>query len=54
VLIPTRHCLNLGAAVNVVLYDRLVKARETGEIEIKPSYEVLDEDRRLLDELGLV
>jgi tRNA(Leu) C34 or U34 (ribose-2'-O)-methylase TrmL len=25
VRIPSRHCLNLAAAVNLVLYDRLVK-----------------------------
>lgn len=25
VVIPTRHCMNLGAAVQVVLYDRLAK-----------------------------
>lgn len=25
--IPTRHCMNLAAAVNVVLYDRLIKSR---------------------------
>lgn len=25
VFIPTRHCMNLAATVNVVLYDRLVK-----------------------------
>jgi tRNA(Leu) C34 or U34 (ribose-2'-O)-methylase TrmL len=25
VSIPTRHCLNLGAAINVVLYDRCLK-----------------------------
>lgn len=25
VLIPTRHCLNLGMTVNVVLYDRMAK-----------------------------
>lgn len=28
VSIPTRHCLNLAAAVNLVLYDRLVKTGE--------------------------
>jgi tRNA(Leu) C34 or U34 (ribose-2'-O)-methylase TrmL len=25
VIIPSRHCLNLGNAVNVVLYDRIIK-----------------------------
>lgn len=28
VVIPTLHCLNLGAAVNVVLYDRMLKEKE--------------------------
>jgi len=26
VMVPTRECMNLAAAVNVVLYDRLAKA----------------------------
>ncbi len=30
--IPSAHCLNLAAAVNVVLYDRRLK-REAGEVE---------------------
>lgn len=25
VIVPTRHCLNLGAAINVMLYDRCLK-----------------------------
>ncbi|MBI1186374.1 MAG: TrmH family RNA methyltransferase [Alphaproteobacteria bacterium] len=25
VIVPTRHCLNLGAAINVILYDRCLK-----------------------------
>ena len=25
--IPTKHCMNLAATVNVVLYDRLIKAK---------------------------
>jgi tRNA(Leu) C34 or U34 (ribose-2'-O)-methylase TrmL len=29
VYIPTRHCMNLGATVNVVLYDRWLKAVKT-------------------------
>ncbi|NMH58518.1 RNA methyltransferase [Alteromonas ponticola] len=28
VYVPTRHCMNLAATVNVVLYDRLVKLDE--------------------------
>lgn len=27
VFVPTRHCMNLAAAVNVVLYDRLAKSK---------------------------
>jgi tRNA(Leu) C34 or U34 (ribose-2'-O)-methylase TrmL len=30
VVIPTEHCLNLAAAVNVVLYDRMMKERRHG------------------------
>lgn len=32
VIIPTAHCLNLAAAVNVVLYDRMVKLGQTFNI----------------------
>ncbi len=53
VLIPTRHCINLGAAVYVTLYDRLVKAQASGEVAVLPSWDVLDEDRGALDVLGL-
>lgn len=35
VAIPTRHCLNLSIAVNIVLYDRIVKQRLRG---IKETY----------------
>ncbi|MBN2170190.1 MAG: RNA methyltransferase [Candidatus Krumholzibacteriota bacterium] len=34
VAIPSVHCLNLGSAVNVVLYDRLVKLGVTDRKEI--------------------
>lgn len=34
-VIPTRHCLNLSVAVNIVLYDRIVKERARG---IKETY----------------
>lgn len=27
VYVPTRHCMNLAATVNVILYDRLAKAK---------------------------
>ena len=29
VFVPTQHCMNLAATVNVVLYDRMVKMGET-------------------------
>jgi tRNA(Leu) C34 or U34 (ribose-2'-O)-methylase TrmL len=32
VYIPTRHCLNLGMAVNTVLYDRQAKQLERGKL----------------------
>jgi tRNA(Leu) C34 or U34 (ribose-2'-O)-methylase TrmL len=35
VIIPSRHCLNLGNAVNVVLYDRLYKAGIISRTEIQ-------------------
>lgn len=53
VVIPTRHCVNLGAAVYIVLYDRLVKRQANGEAPILSSWEVLDEDRGFIDALGL-
>ena len=35
IVIPTRHCLNLSVAVNIVLYDRISKLRSQG---IKETY----------------
>ena len=32
VQIPTRDCMNLAATVNVVLYDRMCKGREFGDV----------------------
>jgi|TARA_Y100000310_G_scaffold310174_1_gene355129 tRNA(Leu) C34 or U34 (ribose-2'-O)-methylase TrmL len=32
VYIPTNYCLNLAAAVNIVLYDRLLKEEKNGHI----------------------
>ena len=47
VSIPSMHCLNLAAAVYIVLYDRILKHyRETGE---KPT---LDEVRGFVDNDG--
>ncbi len=45
VFIPTRHCANLGAAVYMVLYDRLTKRYLNGEEQALPIQEVLREDR---------
>ena len=38
VIIPTRHCLNLAAAVNLVLYDRMAKSGQ--------SFDIGSEERR--------
>ena len=47
VMIPTRHCTNLAAAVYLVLYDRMLKRyMATGE---KPT---LDEQRGFVDTLA--
>ena len=35
VKIPSKHCLNLGNAVNVVLYDRIYKMGVISRDEIK-------------------
>jgi hypothetical protein len=45
VFIPTRHCTNLGAAVYLLLYDRMVKDFHAGRIQSLPISETLAEDR---------
>jgi len=45
VFIPTRHCTNLGAAIYVLLYDRLVKRYLSGRETALPIGEVLAEPR---------
>jgi len=45
IVIPTFNCLNLAAAVNVVLYDRFLKRLWEGKEESKPIYERLKEHR---------
>ena len=45
VVIPTHHCLNLAAAVNVVLYDRLLKRHLAGVEPVPPAREILREHR---------
>jgi tRNA(Leu) C34 or U34 (ribose-2'-O)-methylase TrmL len=45
VFIPTRHCTNLGAAVYLVLYDRMLKHFMAGEEPLLPMGEVLARSR---------
>ena len=45
VFIPTHHCLNLAAAVNVVLYDRRLKRHLAGLEPLGPVWEMLREPR---------
>jgi tRNA(Leu) C34 or U34 (ribose-2'-O)-methylase TrmL len=45
VVIPTHHCLNLAAAVNVVLYDRRLKRMLAGHEPLGPVREMLHEHR---------
>ncbi len=43
--IQARHCLNLAAAVNVVLHDRKVKRQRDGKEAILPTGKMLNEHR---------
>ena len=45
VVIPTHHCLNLAAAVNVVLYDRRCKRQLAGREPTGPVRDMLREHR---------
>lgn len=45
VVIPTKHCTNLAAAIYIVLYDRFMKRQLHGLEPIKPASEVLNEPR---------
>ncbi|MDY7015336.1 MAG: TrmH family RNA methyltransferase [Cyanobacteriota bacterium] len=45
VFIPTKHCTNLGAAIYLVLYDRLMKRYLNGLEESLPIGQVLAESR---------
>lgn len=57
VVIPTRHCTNLAAAIYIILYDRMLKRQQAGIEPVLPMSEVLAEKRgwatteNLLDEL---
>lgn len=52
VVIPTHHCLNLAAAVNVVLYDRRLKRHLAGLEPLGPVREMLHEHRGQVAGLG--
>lgn len=43
--IQSNHCLNLAAAVNVVLHDRRAKLQLSGKLPILPTGEMLKENR---------
>lgn len=44
-MIPSRHCLNLGAAIYTVLYDRAFKRCRDGIDEYPANCDMLNEDR---------
>lgn len=50
VSVPTHYCLNLAATVNVVLYDRRVKAMLAGSEPVLPLSEML---RREMPEIAI-
>jgi tRNA(Leu) C34 or U34 (ribose-2'-O)-methylase TrmL len=55
VYIPAYHCLNLSAAVDVVLYDRMAKLQMAGLEPILPMSEMLQDHRgvsEVLCEMG--
>jgi tRNA(Leu) C34 or U34 (ribose-2'-O)-methylase TrmL len=47
--IQANHCLNLAAAVNVVLHDRKAKLQLSGQLPILPTGEMLKENRGPMD-----
>jgi len=49
VVIPTAHCVNLAAAVYLVLYDRLLKRIQSGLEPIRPMNEMLKEQRGFIE-----
>ena len=49
---PAYHCLNLSAAVDVVLYDRMAKRQLAGEELMLPRSEMLHEDRGVSEVLS--
>lgn len=45
IFIPTKHCTNLGAAVYLILYDRMLKGYLNGDVPLMPLAECLKDDR---------
>jgi tRNA(Leu) C34 or U34 (ribose-2'-O)-methylase TrmL len=45
VFIPTKHCTNLGAAVYLLLYDRMMKGYLNGDVPAMSLAEALKDDR---------
>jgi len=54
VAIPSHFCLNLAAAVNVVLYDRRAKRQMAGLEPILPMDEMLHEHRGYLEDVDQI
>jgi len=50
VVIPTHYCVNLAAAVYLVLYDRLIKRQLAGLDPVLPIGDLLKEQRGYVDE----
>lgn len=50
VAIPSSHCVNLSAAVYLVLYDRMVKQYWNGQIPLQNPAEFVREDRSWTDD----
>ena len=47
VMIPSTHCLNLSAAVNLVLYDRMVKRMAQGLVPLMAPADYVAQDRAM-------
>jgi tRNA(Leu) C34 or U34 (ribose-2'-O)-methylase TrmL len=51
--IQSNHCLNLAAAINVVLHDRKAKRQLAGIVPILPTGEMLKEHRGPMELVGI-
>ncbi len=49
IIIPTRHCTNLSAAIYIILYDRYMKRVQAG-LENPSAYDCLNEPRGMSSE----